>query len=179
MIFKEVIYMIRNIFIGVFIAVIIVRFIGGIAIVYQESMQTTLYEKDLLWVEKITSSLNLLDRGDIVTIYSPKYIKTGDNTLVKRIIAVEGDHLQIKDGKVYVNGSMLKENYIKGDYTSERNSKFNDIIIRKDYVYVLGDNRSIPILDSRNMGEIPIEDIRGRILFRIFPFDRFGLVDSN
>jgi signal peptidase I len=176
MILKEIIQMIKNVAIGVIISVFIIHFIGGMATVSQESMQNTLFEGQVLWIEKISTTLDLLKRGDIITIYAPKYITYGSHTLVKRIIAVEGDHVLIKDGKVYVNGSIIKEPYIKGNYTRVENEKFNNIIISKGYLYALGDNRSRPIIDSRTMGQISLKDVTGRALVRVYPFDKIKIL---
>jgi len=84
--------------------------------VNQYSMQKTLYEGDILWVEKITPLLGTLHRGDIITIYAPE-VKFENFILVKRVVAVANDYIEIKDGKVFVNGAALDEKYIKGDYT--------------------------------------------------------------
>ncbi|MEN8907790.1 MAG: signal peptidase I [Clostridiales bacterium] len=175
MILKEIIDMVKNIAYGVLIALFIIKFIGGTAIVSQISMQTTLYDGDILWVEKITPTFGKLKRGDIITIYAPKIITGQGNTLVKRIVAVEGDHLLIKNGKVFVNGAAIEENYTKGDYTRPPNEpKNNDIIISSDYIYCLGDNRTDPIHDSRSMGEIDLNNITGRVLFRFYPLKKIG-----
>ena len=72
MIIKEILDMIKNVALGVIIALLIIKFIGNTAIVSQVSMQTTLYQDDILWVEKITPTFGKLKRGDIVTIYAPK-----------------------------------------------------------------------------------------------------------
>jgi signal peptidase I len=177
MILKEIIDMIKNIAYGVLIALFIIKFIGGTAIVSQISMQTTLYDGEVLWVEKITPNFGTLRRGDIVTIYAPKIIKDQGNTLVKRIVAVEGDHLLIENGMVYVNGAAIKEEYTKGDYTDPPDdSKNNDIIISPGCIYCLGDNRTDPIHDSRDMGEIDLQNITGRVLFRFHPVKKMGLL---
>lgn len=180
MIIKEILDMIKNVALGVIIALLIIKFIGNTAIVSQVSMQTTLYQDDILWVEKITPTFGKLKRGDIVTIYAPKVIKGEGHTLVKRVIAVENDHILIKDGKVYVNGAAIKEDYIKGNFTtSPTNPKYNDLTVSPGCVYVLGDNRSVGIWDSRNMGQITKEELTGRVIFRFYPYKKIGLMIKN
>ncbi|MEN8907789.1 MAG: signal peptidase I [Clostridiales bacterium] len=175
MILKEIIDMIKNIAYGIIIALFIIQFIGQTSIVYDVSMQTSLYDGDIVWMEKITPTFKKFKRGDIVTIYSPKIKLDHGDTLVKRVVAIEGDHLLIKDGKVFVNGIVLEENYTKGNYTkAPEESKNNNIIIKSDYIYCLGDNRTTNIYDSRNMGEIDLNNITGRLLFRFYPFKKAG-----
>jgi len=94
-------------------------------------MQTTLYQNDILWVEKITPVFGTLHRGDIVTIYAPDALEQFKNfVLVKRVVAVENDFIEIKDGKVFVNGSALDEKYTLGNYTKPpSNARHNAIKI--------------------------------------------------
>ena len=175
MVVKEIINLIKNMALGVIISLLIIRFIGTSAMVFQESMQPTLIQNDILWVEKITPTFGNLKRGDIVTIYAPDIITTESNSLVKRVVAIENDHVLIKDGKVYINGSEIKEDYIKGTYTQPpTNPKHNNLIISPGHIYVLGDNRSIPIHDSRDMGQIANENVTGRIIFLIVSIQKIG-----
>jgi signal peptidase I len=176
MIFKEILDSIKHIALAVIIALIITRYIGQTAIVNQYSMQKTLYQNDVLWIEKITPLLGKLRRGDIVTVYAPVQLPTNEgHTLIKRIAAIPGDYIEIKNGKVFVNGAALKEPYIKGDYTTEpENPKYNSLIVPTGKYYVLGDNRYDSIIDSRSMGLVDANDIKARAIFRFFPLKSMG-----
>lgn len=89
---------------------------------------------------------------------------------VKRIIGVEGDILEYKDGKVYRNGKELVEDYIK-EYMK---FPFNKIIVPKNHVFVMGDNRN-GSRDSREIGPVPIENIVGKVFLRFYPIDKIKI----
>ena len=88
-------------------------------------------------------------------------------TVVKRIIATEGDHIRIlADGGVEVNGARLQEEYVH-----DRTDGLVDMTVPRGTVFVMGDNRG-ESFDSRNMGAIPCEDLKGKVFFRLFPLGR-------
>lgn len=96
---------------------------------------------------------------------------------IKRVIAVEGDHIEIKDGEVYLNGTKLEETYL--DEGKETNmgqyGVYSDIIVPNDCVFVMGDNREHST-DSRCFGCIPVSKIEGKVWLRFWPFSKFGKV---
>jgi signal peptidase I len=96
----------------------------------------------------------------------------GDNT-IRRVIGLPGDKIEIRDGDVYRNDELLKEDYIKGK--TEGNIK--PIIIGKDEVFILGDNRehSIDSRDSR-VGPLKMKLIRGYCAVVIWPLEKIGKV---
>ncbi|MCX7921055.1 MAG: signal peptidase I [Clostridia bacterium] len=176
-ILKETVSWILHIAIAVVISYAVVTFGFQRTVVYSYSMQPTLYEGDSLWVEKVSPKLGNISAGDIVTIYAPEVISEKGNSLIKRVIAVEGDTVEIKDGKVYVNDKIIEESYINGDYTFSQGNGFDKVTVTEGYVYVLGDNRSLNIIDSRTMGPVKTDRITGKAVFRIFPFDKFGFLN--
>lgn len=95
--------------------------------------------------------------------------------IVKRVIGVSGDIIDIKDENVYLNGKKLQESYIKGQ-TFEYSDFSYPLIVPENSVFVLGDNREYS-LDSRHLGLIDYGQIKGKVSFRLFPFARFGKVD--
>jgi len=134
-------------------------------------MEPTLLNDDNLWVEKISPRLGNIQRGDIVTISVPE---SENSPLVKRIIALENDTIEIRDGQVYINGKVLKEDYLLENKTDMLfNSQYNNIEIPKGYVYVMGDNRQYSN-DSRYIGPVKASKIIGRVILRIYPFNRLG-----
>ena len=94
--------------------------------------------------------------------------------IIKRVIAVSGDTLDIKDGYVYRNGKKLEEDYIKGQ-TFERSDFSYPLTVPEDHVFVLGDNRENS-LDSRIIGLIEHDQVKGKVVFRLWPFSRIGKV---
>jgi len=94
--------------------------------------------------------------------------------IVKRVIGLPGDTIDIKDGYVYLNGNRLEENYVKGQ-TFERLGLSYPITIPENKVFVLGDNREVS-LDSRDLGLISYDQIKGKVTFRLLPISRFGKI---
>lgn len=94
---------------------------------------------------------------------------------IKRVIAVEGDHIKIEEGKVYLNGEELDEPYLREGIITE-GAVFTDIIVPKGCVFVMGDNRPHST-DSRSFGCIPVEKIESKVLIRFWPLNKFGKVD--
>lgn len=93
----------------------------------------------------------------------------GEYLWVKRVIGVEGDKLEFKDGKVIRNGKMLEEDYIK----EAMEYPFESVVVEDNHVFVMGDNRNAS-RDSRSVGSIPIDNVVGKVFLRIYPFDKIG-----
>lgn len=88
---------------------------------------------------------------------------------IKRVIAVEGDWVQIKDGKVYINGEVIQEDYLP-EGTITKLAYYNNIVVPEDYVFVMGDNRD-ESMDSRVFGCIPLDKVEGKVIFRYWPLN--------
>lgn len=162
--------------IAVILGVLIVTFVAQITVVNGSSMEITLHDGDRLIIEKISPKIGNIKRGDIVTIDDPEKMNKVTRPIIKRVIGVEGDHVQILDGKVFVNGEELKEGYINGDTTLEVNGQYSDVTVEKGCIYVLGDNR-LPYKsqDSRTLGTESLKYVTGKALLRFFPFNGFRL----
>ena len=93
---------------------------------------------------------------------------------IKRIIAVEGDHIKIEEGKVYLNGEELYESYLKEGLETDGKT-FRDITVPEGHVFVMGDNRN-QSTDSRNFGCIPVRKIESKVWIRFWPLSKFGTV---
>lgn len=90
---------------------------------------------------------------------------------IKRVIGVEGDFILIEDGKVYLNGELLQENYLEDDVKTERTGEFYHLIVPKGYVFAMGDNRE-QSLDCRVFGCIPLDKVESKVLLRFYPFHK-------
>lgn len=136
------------------------------------SMLNTLHHFDKVLVMKFNYRPK---RGDVVIIRRGQYI---DQPLVKRIIATEGQSIEIdyKNQAVIVDGIKIKESYLKGPMTSQ-NDDFTSQIIPKGYCFVMGDNRN-KSLDSRfgAVGLVENKNIMGKAAFIVFSFHKIGWI---
>lgn len=94
---------------------------------------------------------------------------------IKRVIALEGEHVKIENGKVYVNGEELEEEYLSEDVVTT-SEVFYDFIVPEGYVFCMGDNRAYS-KDCRDLGCVPLEKIEGIVTFRFWPFNVWGKID--
>jgi len=171
---KEAIEWIKSILLAIAIAMFIKTFIFNTTYVLGNSMYPTLHERDRLFANKIPLYFSGPDRGDIVVLEAPDH---PNKDYIKRVIGIGGDTVAIIDGKVYLNGELLEEDYIeKGTYTHVYSENYWEV--PEGYVFVLGDNREEGASkDSRYFGCVPLESIKGIANFRYYPFnDRFGKI---
>lgn len=135
------------------------------------SMWATLDDNDYLIANKIDYRLHGPQRGDIIILRPP----TSNSTdFIKRVIALPGERLLIRDGSVYINGHLLHEPYLPEEWTID-NTWNNGVetTIPPNYYFVMGDNRNRS-QDSRFFGPISRDRIDGKAWFRIWPLDKFG-----
>ena len=143
------------------------------------SMKNTLQNRDQL----IATNFNYTPAaGDIIIISrnytnSTKDIEQSQQPIVKRVIAVEGDMVEIKEGKVFVNDIQLNEPYLDKNLIDNYTPEIDFIgkqMVPENCVFVLGDNR-IDSHDSRSrdLGFIQNNYILGKVIYRVFPFDSF------
>ncbi len=170
---NELMEWIKSIFIAVIIAMFIKTFIFNTTYVLGNSMYPTLHERDRLIANKIPLYFSGPKRGDIVLLDAPDDTK---KKYIKRVIGIEGDKIEIIDGKVYLNGEELEEDYIeKNSYTHTYNEDTWEI--KDGYVFVLGDNRlQGASKDSRFFGSVPKESIKGITRIRFFPLKRMKII---
>lgn len=149
----------------------ITTFIGRIVVIDGNSMLPTLKHGDVIIAERITPRFGEIRQGDIVVLKIPELLEGKKKYAVKRVIAVGNQHVEIRDGKVFVDGTELPEDYISADETYADGSPYADMTVPGDCVYVLGDNR-LPgkSRDSRTFGPVNVKRIMGKFWRRIFPF---------
>lgn len=103
-------------------------------------------------------------------------LELGKDSYIKRVIALPGEHVEIKDGEVYVNGEKLQEDYLQdGIVTDIMGAGFSDFIVPENCVFAMGDNRSHST-DCRAFGCIPLEKIESKVWIRIWPLNLLGKV---
>ena len=155
---SELIDWIKSIVVAVIIAGIILYFILP-SRVQQHSMENTLKPGQFIFASMFLYDIKEPEVYDIA-LMKIDYDGTGKKRLVKRIIALEGQHVVIKDGTVTVDGQLLEESYIKDEFTPGH----IDLIVPSGHAFVLGDNRMVSV-DSRGFGTVPLSKIYAKVLF--------------
>ncbi len=96
----------------------------------------------------------------------------GKKSYIKRVIGLPGEHVQIDNGNVYINGVLLNEEYLQ-EGVKTTNSLFTNFTVPEGYLFVMGDNRG-GSMDSREFGCIPISKVESKVCLRFYPFNKFG-----
>ena len=135
-----------------------------------ESMHPTLEESDIMILNKTAYYFNEPKRFDIVVVNMP------NEYLIKRVIGLPGDDVDIIDNQLYINGEVYKEDYLDDDlnYDDFSLQDLGYATIPEDYYLVLGDNREDSI-DSREIGLISKDEINGKIVLRIWPINKISI----
>lgn len=142
------------------------------------SMEETIMTGDMVFSEKVSYYFGEPARGDIVTFADPEI---PSRTLIKRVIATEGQTVDLRDGSVYVDGVKLDEPYTDGlpSYpltTAYGVSVSYPFTVPAGEVWVMGDNRTNS-QDSRYFGSIPADTITGKAVLKYWPISSFGLLE--
>ncbi|MFP4099798.1 signal peptidase I [Coleofasciculus sp.] len=164
----------KTIGLSVFLAIGIRSFVAEARYIPSGSMEPTLQINDRLIIDKISYNFRQPQRGDIV-VFSPTEALKQQNfqdAFIKRVIALPGETVEVKGGRVYVNGQSLREQYIE----EEPEYSYGPVTVPEDNYLVLGDNRNNSY-DSHYWGFVPRENIIGRAIVRFWPLNRVGEVD--
>jgi signal peptidase I len=168
---RAILIALRDMVIALALLALLLQFFSP-TIVREHSMENTLKENEILYVGQKAYWFGDPKRSDIVVFKSTLTDESGEEkVLVKRIIGLPGDRIAIGGGTVYRNGQALSEPYVKGGVTR---GDLSELIVPEDSYFVLGDNRDVSN-DSRNaeIGFISKEQLRGKVLLRIFPLSDF------
>lgn len=129
---------------------------------------------DYILTDKISYRFSPPKKGDVIVLKNPR---NEEVDFIKRIVATPGDSLKVSDNSVFVNGQKLPESYLPTG-TNTRAGSFllegSEIKVGPDQYFVFGDNRDHSS-DSREWGSITKEEIVGKVFFRYFPIQAFGL----
>ena len=144
----------------VLIAVLFImfRFVIGISIVGGDSMEPQLSSGDMVIYYRMVRDYR---PNDVISIRVP----SGD-FYVKRVAAVGGDEVELRDGEVFVNGRVFEDEWAQGKTLEESGAVIYPYRVREKNVFVLGDNRKVS-MDSRAFGEVNLRQIKGKIILRI------------
>ncbi|MDO5516633.1 MAG: signal peptidase I [Clostridium sp.] len=151
------------------IAILINKFVFYNVYIPSESMVPTLNVGDKLMVTRIYNTDNI-ERGDVVVFYSDEL----QETVIKRVIGIPGDHIEIDNGIVTINGEIIQEDYVKNNEYNKTNLVFD---VPDDKFFFLGDNR-IRSNDARRWINpyIDASDIKGKAVLKFYPFSDFSTI---
>jgi signal peptidase I len=151
-------------------------FVAEARYIPSSSMEPTLEINDRLIIEKVSYRLHPPKRGDVVVFSPTEALKKQDfkDAFIKRVIGLPGDTVEVKNGKVFVNGKSLTENYIEAppDY------HFTPVKVPENQYWVLGDNRNNSY-DSHYWGFVPRQNLIGKATVRFWPLNRLGSLDEE
>jgi signal peptidase I len=153
------------------IVLVVNLFLAQATRVEGQSMEPNLHNNERLIIEKLTYRFREPERGDIIVIRPPRHTTV---PLIKRVVGLPGDLIEIKLNQVYVNGEPLDEQYLEQPTLGA----MPESLVPEGHVLVLGDNRRASN-DSRSFGMISYEDIIGRAWLRYWPPEQFGLMDHR
>lgn len=104
-------------------------------------------------------------------------LESGKDSYIKRVIALPGEHVEIKEGKIYIDGEVLIEDYVEsGIATDVEGFGYTDFVVPEGTLFLVGDNRNHST-DSRHFGCVPFEKIESVMAFRFWPLNEFGGVE--
>lgn len=143
-----------------------------------QSMFPNFEDGEYLLTDKISYRFNLPQRGDIVVFKAPAAAQCPQGAgcdFIKRIIGLPGDSIEVKDDHVYLNGSLLPEDYLTADVITRPMAYTQNglVTVPSGNYFVMGDNRPHSS-DSRAWGPVPFENIVGKVFFRYWPPNRIG-----
>ncbi len=169
---EELLEWLESIAISIFIVILVFSFVFRIVIVDGDSMYPTLKNGQRLVISHLFYTPK---QGDIVVVNS----KGLNKTIIKRVIATEGQTVDIdfETGNVAVDGEVLNEPYINERIATISDGMTYPVVVPKDTIFVMGDNRNHST-DSRSslVGFISTDDVLGKAVFRIYPFNCFGRI---
>ncbi|HEY85766.1 MAG TPA: signal peptidase I [Chloroflexi bacterium] len=154
---------------AIIIALLINLFLAQATRVYGQSMEPNLHTDQRLVVEKISYRFHSPQRGDVVVL---KIRENAEELLIKRVIALPGETIEIKDGHVFIDGHKLEEPYL----AQPTRGRYGPTTVAPEYIFVLGDNRGASN-DSRSFGAVPMENLIGHAWLSYWPVEDVGLVD--
>lgn len=161
---------------AVLIALLINLFLAQATRVYGQSMEPNLHTDQRLIVEKLSynryirnfAGIDGPERGDVVVVK----VNQNSELLIKRVIGLPGDTIEVHDNLVFVNRLPLAEPYLN----SQTTGYYGPLVVPPLQVFVMGDNRNFSN-DSRNFGTIPLENVVGRAWLSYWPPDQIGFIE--
>lgn len=163
-----------NILIAAVVSILIINYVASAYRVRGHSMNSVLRDRERIIISKLAVRFGHIDRFDIVVLHNPN---EPSKSLVKRVIGLPHELVEIKDGDVYIDHKKLIQPFLKEhNGFVYKNENMKPLRIKEDYYFVMGDNRVVS-RDSRSFGPVPKDSIYGITILRYWPLSRFGKVE--
>ncbi len=178
---EEIIDFIKTLVFCFVFVFILTRFIIKPIQVNQNSMYPTILDQSMGFSNVIDLKLNGVKRFDVVIIDTgSKNSLNQDKYIIKRVIALPNETIEVKDNILYINGEIIEEDFLNTSYANEfiRNNGYftqdiQPITLGDDEIFCLGDNRPLS-KDSRHYGPFTMDQLVSKGVFIVFPLNRFG-----
>jgi signal peptidase I len=158
----------RDLLISLAVSVFVIVFLYQPVKVEGTSMMPNLTDQERIFINKFVYRYVAVERGDVVVF---KYPRDTSKSYIKRVIGLPGDRVEIDEGRVYVNGRLLEEDYVPAQYADERS--YGELVVPEHSYFVLGDHRNLSN-DSRDFGPVNEKYIYGKAVFVYWPVEKLG-----
>ncbi len=171
-----VLSLIKSVVLALVLAIIIRTFVFSVTEVSGRSMYPNFDTGDRLIVNRIGVLLRDVKKGEVIEFLSPDIKPNGKRDhFIKRVIGTAGDTVSLHDGRVYLNGEEVEEDYIDKSLQTLPQTEQSQWEVKEGEIFVLGDNRSNSD-DGRRFGTVPTDTVKGIAVFRFLPFNKFGKI---
>jgi len=163
----------RDLAVALGLALVIIIFLYQPVKVEGTSMAPLLSDQERIFINKFVYRFEPIERGDVVVFWYPL---DRSKSFIKRVVGLPGETIEIRAGRLYINGIELAEPYVPSGYLDT--SKYPPLVIPADQYFVMGDHRDSSN-DSRVFGLVPRQYIYGKAVFAYWPVDHFGSLAST
>lgn len=169
-IWRAVWELLHDLSVAVLFCFFLITFVAQAFRVQGTSMEPLLRDGDRILVNKLIYRFGAIERGDVVVFWYPRDPSV---SFIKRVVGRPGDRVEIRGGRLYVNGIQSAEDYLHQAFRDDDFHSATDV--RRGYYFVLGDHRRSSN-DSRSWGEVPEKYIYGQAAFRFWPLTKMGRI---
>jgi len=163
----------RDLVIAACLAAVIIVFFYQPVKVEGTSMAPSLSDQERIFINKFVYRVGAIERGDVVVFWYPL---DRAKSFIKRVVGLPGDLVQIREGRVYINGQHLDEPYVPAEFTDF--SDYGPLRVRTGEYFVMGDHRASSN-DSRMFGPVAANYIYGKAVFAYWPVAQFGAIPAS
>lgn len=163
----------RDLLLAIGLALVIIVFLYRPVKVEGTSMAPLLEDQERIFINQFVYRFEPVQRGDVVVFWYPL---DRSKSFIKRVIALPGETVEIRHGRVYVDGEALKEAYVPRQFADSAN--YGPLHVPTEHYFVMGDHR-VSSNDSRVFGPVARRYIYGRAVFAYWPFAHFGSIPAS